>query len=159
MVVAGPNSMGELDEHYEFTDGYDGCIPADQVKQVHEFVVGRWEYLHHYAHSAAYCCNPRHHNKDHMAEESVKTDFMTVIQEFYPDEQDQADCLLEWQAYHSKKTQAWKEKLQWLHAMSMPGYEWWSLYGGHSPLIRPLAMKLLTLGQQVVVLALNANYI
>ena len=41
-----------------------------------------------------------------MAEESVKTDFMTVIQEFYPDEQDQADCLLEWQAYHSKKTQA-----------------------------------------------------
>ena len=81
-----------------------------------------------------------------MAEESVKTDFMTVIQEFYPDEQDQADCLLEWQAYHSKKTQAWKEKLQWLHAMSMPGYEWWSLYGGHSPLIRPLAMKLLTLG-------------
>ena len=28
----------------------------------------------------------------------------------------------------------------------MPGYEWWSLYGGHSPLIRPLAMKLLTLG-------------
>ena len=104
-------SMGELDEHYEFADGYDGCIPADQVKQVHEFVVDRWEYLHHYvyAHSAAYCCNPRHHSKDHMAEESVKTDFMTVIQEFYPDEQDQADCLLEWQAHHSKGAQAWEE--------------------------------------------------
>ena len=38
-----------------------------------------------------------------MAEESVKTDFMTVIQEFYPDEQDQADCLLEWQAYQQQE--------------------------------------------------------
>ena len=28
----------------------------------------------------------------------------------------------------------------------MPGHEWWSLNGGHSPLLRPLAIKLLTLG-------------
>ena len=69
-----------------------------------------------------------------------------MIADFYIDEEDQAQCLEEWQAYHSKKTLAWKERLQWLQAKRMPGHEWWSLNGGHSPLLRPLAIKLLTLG-------------
>ena len=137
--------MASLDEHYsELVDTYKGPIPAEQVEATHEFVVGRWAYMHDSTHSVAYALNSHFHSRsiDMGAKESVMADLEVVFAEFYSGPEDQIKVGLEFQDYKSKGKEHWKKPLVWAQAEHMSPWQFWNTHGHCSPFLRPVAMVL-----------------
>jgi hypothetical protein len=140
------DSMAKLDTHYkELIATHDGSIPSEQLEQLHQCVIDRWEYLHDPTHSAAYALNPHFHSVDCMLDESVKTDLEAVIADFYPDINDQVKCLVEFHYFKSKSIDAWKSQIVWMQAKFLSPAAFWTMHGGCSPLLRPVALCVLQL--------------
>ena len=139
-------TMARLDEHYsKLVDEYEGPIPIEEVSTAHQAVVDRWEYLHDMTHSAAHASNPHFHSVDTAAEQSVMSDLQEVFKAFYPDLEDQVKVGMEFSQYKTKSTEQWKKPLIWLQAKLMSPWEFWNMNGGHSPLLRPVALVVLKL--------------
>ena len=136
------DEMAKLDAHYcDLIETHEGVIPEDQLKQIHQHVVDRWKYLHDPTHSAGYALNPHFHNIDCMLDESVKADLEAVVAEFYPnDMEQQVQCLMEFQQYKRKATNAWKNPIIWMQAKFLSPAGFWQTNGCHAPLLQPIAL-------------------
>ena len=73
------------------------------------------------------------------------TDLEAVIAEFHPDQDDQVKCWLQFKDYKEKKLDAWKRPLVWAQAKFLSPAEFWKMHGGCAPLLRPVALCVLSL--------------
>ena len=135
-------TMNTLDATYsEMVDEYEGLVPNDQVACIHEAVVSRWEYMHDKTHSVAYALNPHYHSEDCMGEQSIVDDLEEVISDFYPELEDQVKAMLEFKSYKNKDTPHWKKPTIWLACRYTTPAEFWIMNGSHSPLLRPIGIR------------------
>ena len=80
-----------------------------------------------------------------MLDQSVAADLKSVLERFYPDLEDQAKCMVEFQQYKSKSIDAFKPQVVWMQAKLLSPAAFWEMHGAATPLLRTVALCVLNL--------------
>ncbi|XP_022156081.1 uncharacterized protein LOC111023053 [Momordica charantia] len=119
-----------------------------KYRPIWEIVDKRWDcQLHRPLHAAGYYLNPSlfYDNKERiMQDPEVMDGLIKVIERLIPSIDDQVQCSIELELYNEAKGMFSSNVAIRTRGVKTPA-AWWSLYGVNAPILRKLAMRVLSL--------------
>jgi hypothetical protein len=134
--------MSELDQHFVAACKLEYLNLA--ASELQSLFVTRWNLSHSAFHAAAYVLEPEFATHDQFSNTEVSDGYRQVTKTFFLSEPEKI-ALLDRQLLRFKQQEGEFAKPEAIeNAKLLAGYEWWMLYGGSTPELKQIAIKVLS---------------